>query len=254
MMCAFLAMLAGIPATVRSASLDLSPEEVKYRVKHRLDGLHFTAKIRFEVRDSDFDGVRMLEVWRDDVAERERLMAQFEEPPAMRGTGLLYLEGVDKPNSYFIYQPSGRRVRRIPESLVSQDIYGVDLEYMGFGVAQLQPVEIESMSVDTIDDRSVYRLTERATHPDLQRFETRRIWVDPDTFIPLRTEHFEKGKLSMTAQTLSVKEIGGVPTPVETVYTRPDEAGAAYMTVESVDYASPIPEIFFSTLQLTKNR
>ena len=48
--------------------------------------------------------------------------------------------------------------------------------------------------------------------------------------------------------------IGGVPTPTNTVYERPSEEGVGHMTVENVDYDSEIPEIFFSTLQLTKAR
>lgn len=237
-----------------AASLDLSAEEVKSRVKHRLDGQHFTARVRFEIKSSNWQEVRELLVWRDDEGNRERLMAQFQAPAPMRGTGLLYIEGVDTPNNYFIYQPSGRRVRRIPESLITRDIYGVDLEYMGFGVAQLQPIEIESMEVEDLKGRKVYRLTERAKYPELQRFDERVIWVDPETFVPLRTEHYDDGKLTLRAQTTVLKDVSGIPTPVETVYEKPADAGVAHMTVESVDYESEIPPIFFSTLQLTKVR
>ena len=110
------------------------------------------------------------------------------------------------------------------------------------------------MRVEELDGRRVYRLTEKALYSELQRFDRRVIWIDPDTFIPLRTEHYEDGKVTMTARTTSVKEVGGIPTPVETTYERPSEEAVAYMTVETVDYASRIPEIFFSTLQLTKAR
>jgi hypothetical protein len=49
-----------------------------------------------------------------------------------------------------------------------------------------------------------------------------------------------------------LKEMGGIPTPAETRYERPLDQTVVHMRVEWVDYQSPIPEIFFSTLQLTK--
>lgn len=233
----------------------LSADDVKYRVSHRLDGKHFSAHVKFEINKPGYQESRQLEVWRDDQGSaRERLMARFKEPAYLRGLGLLYIEGVESPNSYFVYQPSSRRVRRVPESIVSQDIYGVDLEYLGFGVAQLQPVEVVSMQVDTIDGRKLYLLTERALHSDLQRFDERQIWIDPDTFVPIRTEHLRKGKTTLIARTLTLTDLGGVPTPIETIYQRPEDGVVARMTVVSVDYESPIPEVFFSTLQLTKDR
>jgi hypothetical protein len=243
------------PARAQPSILPLSAQQVKHRVQHRLDGFHFTAHIRMDIRKPGYEEHRDLVVWRDDQdGERERLMAQFESPQDMRGTGLLYTEGIDAPNNYFLYQPSTRRVRRIPESMVSQDVYGVDLEYMGFGVAQLQPVEVESMEIATLDGKRVYRLVEKALYENLQRFDRRIIWIDPDTFIPIQAEHRRNGKITMTAKTQKLEKIQGVPTPVETIYERPLEGVSAYMTVKHVDYESPIPEIFFSTLQLMKAR
>jgi hypothetical protein len=233
----------------------LSAEDVKHRVSHRLDGYHFTARVRFEIKKSGYEERRELDVWRDDQGGvRERLMALFQEPAYLRGLALLYIEGGRSPNSYFVFQPSSQRVRRVPESAVSQNIYGVDLEYMGFGVAELQPVEVVSMKIERLDGREVYRLTERAIDSDQQRFDERRIWIDPETFVPVRTEHLRKGKTTLIASTLVLKEVGGVPTPVETVYQRPEDGVEAHMTVVSIDYEAPIPEVFFSTLQLTKGR
>jgi len=253
LVCSLLVCLGGAFPGLARAELDLSAEEVKHRLRHRLDGKHFSARIRFEIRKPDYTEDRELDVWRDDEdSARERLMARFDAPSDLRGTGLLYIEGTDGPNDYFLYQPAARRVRRISETLVSQDVYGVDLEYMGFGIAQLQPVDLESMEVVSLDDRPVYRLTERARHRDNQRFDRRILWIDPKTFIPLRTEHIRDGRTTLVATTLVLEEMGGIPTPSETRYERPLDESVVHMRVKRVDYQSPIPEIFFSTLQLTK--
>lgn len=246
--------LAGTLSASHAAELDLSATQVRDRLRARLDGRHFTARVRLEIREVSFQESRELDVWRDDDGARgERLMARFDTPYDMHGLGLLYIESIEGANDYFMYQPSVRRVRRIPETLVSQDVYGVDLEYLGFGIAQLLPVEIESMRVDTIGDRQVYRLTERALQ-DNQRFDERIVWIDPDTFVPVRTEHIRDGKTTLIARTLAVENRSGVTTPMETVYERPQDGQTVRMLVLAVDYEAEIPEVFFSTLQLTKAR
>ena len=52
---------------------------------------------------------------------------------------MLFLEQQTRPNDYFLYQPELRRVRRLPEAVANDDVYGIDLEFLGFGVAQSEP-------------------------------------------------------------------------------------------------------------------
>ena len=80
-------------------------------------------------------------------------MARFEEPPDLRGLGLLYIENQDGANEYFLYQPATRRVRRIGQSLAREDVYGIDLEYLGFGLAVGEPTRAESVAPDSLSER-----------------------------------------------------------------------------------------------------
>ena len=64
---------------------------------------------------------------------------------------MLFLEQADRPNDYFLYNPEQRRVRRLPESIANDDVYGIDLEFLGFGVAQSEPTEVVGMKRETVD-------------------------------------------------------------------------------------------------------
>jgi hypothetical protein len=228
-----------------------SPAEAKRRWQERLDGVRFSARVTMTVLSgSDSEG-RRISVWRDHGSDGERLMARFEEPAELRGLGLLYLEGHDTPNDYFIYQPATRKVRRIPDALAREDVYGIDLEYLGFGVAQIEPTEVKSVRAEGLDGRRTFLLTEAALESN-PRFDSRLVWLEPATFIPLRTEHRRGERTTLVARTEEIREIDGIPTPVVVTFDRPQQNQSVEMRVESVDYRTEIPEGVFSMLNLLK--
>jgi len=171
----------------------------------------------------------------------------------MRGMGLLYIENGDRSNDYFLYQPELRRVRRLPETLAREDVYGVDLEYLGFGLAQVEPAELESMKETTLDGDPAILLIERAKRAN-DRFDRRLIWIDPETYLPIRTEHHQGGEVTLIAETRRIENIDGIATPILTTFERPKEGERVEMEVLRIAYDAAIPDFFFSTLQLLKSQ
>jgi hypothetical protein len=180
-------------------------------------------------------------------------MARFEQPYDMRGIGLLYIRNLDRPNDYFFYQPATGRVRRIAESLAREDIYGIDLEYLGFGFAAREPADVESTDYEILGGRRVLRLTERARSPS-SPFDREIIWIDPSTYLPLQTVRFHNGAIIFRARTDQVNVIQGVPTPIRTVFERRDKLETVLLTVEEIDYEAHIPEGYFSTFSLIQKQ
>jgi hypothetical protein len=134
---------------------------------------------------------------------------------------------------------------------VSQDIYGVDLEFLGFGVAQSVPCEAQDVRMKNLGGRAVYELTERPLQPN-QRFEERITWIDAASLVPLRTEHIRGGKPVLIANVERLETIQGVPTPTVSTFERPGESEKVTMSVRKIDYETPIAPDFFSTLALIK--
>lgn len=246
--CAALLVAMAAPA----AAGEPPPEAIRSARATRLDGKHFTAEVEMRIERDGKREDRRLRVWRDDeTGNGERIMARFLEPPDLRDFGLLFLERSGRPNDYFVHQPELRRVRRVSESVVSQDIYGVDLEFLGFGVAQSVRTASEDLAAGELDGRAVWRLTERALEAN-QRFDERVSWIDAATSVPLRTEHRRAGRPVMIARVLRLEPVHGVPTPMESSFERPGEGERVHMVVRHIDYETPIDPDFFSTLALIK--
>jgi hypothetical protein len=231
----------------------LTAQEVKTRWMERLDGRSFSAEVTLRVDYRGLHEERRIEVWRDDQKGLERLMARFELPAEIRGLGLLYLEQKGRPNDYFVYQPATKRVRRVPEVMVREDVYGVDLEYLGFGVAQIEPTKVESVEEAVLQDRPALRLEERAERTDA-RFDRRVVWLDPESFVPLRTEHYRGERTTLVAVTASIETIQGVPTPTKVRFERPEDHQTVEMELVTIDYVASIPEAFFTTIRLLRSK
>jgi hypothetical protein len=231
----------------------LGPGDVKARWHERLDGRRFTASVELRMKIGDLEEIRQLLVFRDDEgAQSERVMVRFQLPVDLRNTTFLYLERPGLPNDYFMYQPATRRVRRLPESVAEQDFYGVDLEFLGFGVSETEPTEIVGMDAESLRGRRVHRLRERAVERN-PRFDERITWIDAETYVPLRTEHHRSGLRVLRADTLEVASRQGVPTPVHVSFERGDRREID-LRVASVDYEAPIPDEYFSVMELAKAR
>jgi len=245
---------AGLGARSAEDARPVSSDEVQRRWHERLSGRTFVASV---VMDVDLDGLRedrRLTVVRDDEAgTTERVMIRFDSPPSLRNVGLLYLEQDDRANDYFLYRPAARRVRRLPEEAVTENLYGLDPEFLGFGVARSEPTEVESLNVVALGASRAYRLVERALE-DNRRFDERTVWVDEVTGIPLRTEHRLDGKTVLTAETLEIKEVQGVATPVRMRFARPVDRVRVELLIEEVDYDASIPADVFSVFALTKSQ
>jgi len=178
-------------------------------------------------------------------------LIRFESPADLRNVGLLYLEHEHHPNDYFLYTPETRRVRRLPESFVDNDIYGIDPEFLGFGVARNEPTKIRSMKIERIEGRNAFRLAESALSPN-PRFEERVTWIDAESFIPLRTEHILNGRTVLVAQTREIVLVRGIATPRHVSFEMPVKGRQVELYVEEVDYQGEIPKDVFWTLSLMK--
>ena len=245
--------LAGA-AIAEDDALPLTSETVKQRWHGRLDGTHFAATVRLSMDLPGMHEEREVVVWRTDEGEgQERVMIRFLSPEDVRNLGVLFLEQQGRPNDYFVYQPASKRVRRLPETIANDDVYGIDLEFLGFGVAQSEPTELVGMKQETLDGRRTYRIEERALREN-PRFDTRVTWLDAESFIPLRTEQVRRGSLRLSARTTEVKPVQGIPTPLGMDFENHQDHRKVSMRVAEVDYRGAIPEEYFSTLALVRSQ
>jgi Outer membrane lipoprotein-sorting protein len=231
-----------------ACTVQLSPEQVQKSWLSRLDGQHFSATVDLTVDRQSGREKRRLTVWRDDLGpHRERVLARFDEPPDMRGLSLLYLENPDRPNDFFLYRPAVRRVRRVPETFVTEAVYGIDLEYVGIRLARTRA---ESVTVDSTSGHPTLRLVEHALESN--RFDRRVTWFDPENFIPVRTIHYRGESEVLRGRTEEVRIVQGIPTAMRIVFEKMAARETVTVEVTTIDYITPIPGAFFSTMALVK--
>ncbi len=254
-----IAICLGLLGTPRpsAAELDfvpLSSQEVVKRWHARMDGQRFIAQVRMDVDLAGFKENRHMTVYRDHLdATQERVLIRFDAPPSLRRMALLYLEQPHRSNDYFLYRPSVRRVRRLHESTVSGNIYGIDPEFLGFGIAESVPTEVVSMERTRIHDRDAYLIREKAIDKN-RRFDKRNVWIDAETFMPLKTEHQLNDELVLSANTVRIETLHDVPTPVEMKFLRPKDRTTVDLYIENVKYDATIPEDVFSIFTMTRQR
>jgi outer membrane lipoprotein-sorting protein len=231
---------------------DLDPDGVKTHWHSRLAGMHFSARVLLSMDLGGIHEERELLVWRtDEAVGAERVMVRFTQPESVRNVGVLFLEQQGRPNDYFLYQPDLRRVRRLPEAIANDDVYGIDLEFLGFGVAQSEPTEVVGMKAETLDGRETYKLTERALREN-PRFDERVTWIDARSFIPVRTEQYRNGAKRLVARTTEIRDVNGVATPTQMEFQNDVDKRRVSLRVAEVDYQRAIPEEVFSTLALVR--
>jgi hypothetical protein len=144
-------------------------------------------------------------------------------------------------------------VRRIAETLAREDVYGIDLEYLGFGLAQSLPTRAESVTEDSVSGHPTLRLVERTLESN-QRFDRRVAWLDPETFIPIRTVRYRGETEVLRGRTEEVRIVQGIPTPTRIVFEEAAPSETVTMEVTTIDYTTPIPEAYFSTMALIKGQ
>jgi len=250
---ALASLLLAVPARADSDdAVPLAPADVAARWHERLATRHFSAHVRMQMDLGGLREERVLRVYRDDEnGQGERVLIRFDAPADLRNVGLLYLAHEDRPNDYFLYQPAMKRIRRLPQSIADDDVYGIDLEFLGFGVAQTSPTQVTRMTREDLGGRAVYKLEEVASEPN-PRFETRRTWIDAGSFVPLRTEHLRDARTVLLAETLEVQDVQGVVTPKTMRFQKPIEKREVLLHVDWVDYQAPISDEHFSALALLK--
>jgi outer membrane lipoprotein-sorting protein len=247
------ASCAALVARASEDALPLTPDAVKQSWHSRLAGKHFTALVHLSMEMGGLHEERELRVWRtDEAVGAERVMVRFTQPESVRNLGVLFLEQQGRPNDYFLYQPELKRVRRLPEQIANDDVYGIDLEFLGFGVAQSEPTEIVGMKRESLEGREAFLLEERALREN-SRFDRRLTWIDARTWIPMRTEQYRMGRKRLVARTVETRPMHGVETPVRMEFENDLDKRKVSLRVAEVDYEVPIPEEYFSTLALVRS-
>jgi outer membrane lipoprotein-sorting protein len=175
---------------------------------------------------------------------------EYLSPPREQGTKMLKLD-----NLLWIFSPSTDRIIQISGHMLRQSVMGSDLSYedMMEDPHLLNHYTGKLDGEEKIEDRICWIIVLTANTPDVA-YQTQKVWVDKDRFIPLRKELFAKSGILLKKMELSdVKQIQGRWFPKKILFkdVLKDGDGTEFL-IEEINFNATIPDYFFSKASLNK--
>ena len=175
---------------------------------------------------------------------KNKSFSEYLAPARERGTKMLKLE-----DNLWIYSPSTDRTIQLSGHMLKQSLMGSDLSYEDM-MENRKLTEMYNAKVigeETIDDRKTWVLQLNAKVDDAS-YDSRKIWVDTERYVPLREELFAKsGQLLKRTELKDVKKIDGrwYPTKMNYKDMLKDGKGTDFIVLE-IEFDVEIPAYIFS--------
>ena len=174
--------------------------------------------------------------------------SEYLSPAREKGTKMLKLE-----DQLWIYSPSTDRTIQISGHMLRQSVMGSDLSYEDMmDNRKLNDVyTAKIIGEEDIDNRKTLVLELTAKVEDIA-YHKRKLWVDPERFVPLKEELFAKsGQLLKRTVLSDVKLIDGRWMPTKMVFKDMLKQGdGTEFIITEIKFNQDIPEYIFTKAAL----
>lgn len=175
---------------------------------------------------------------------KNKSFSEYLAPARERGTKMLKLE-----DNLWIYSPSTDRTIQLSGHMLKQSLMGSDLSYedMMENRKLTEMYDAKVIGEETIDERKTWVLHLNAKVDDAS-YDSRKVWVDTERYVPLREELFAKsGQLLKRTELKDVKKIDGrwYPTKMNYKDMLKDGKGTDFVVLE-IEFDVEIPAYIFS--------
>jgi outer membrane lipoprotein-sorting protein len=178
----------------------------------------------------------------------KKSFTEYLSPARDKGTKMLKLE-----NQLWIYSPSTDRIIQISGHMLRQSVMGSDLSYEDM-MDDRKLTDIYTAKVtgnEIIEGRGTYVLELTAKVADAA-YQTQKVWVDAERYIPLKQEMYAKGGQLLKRSILSdVRQVQGRWFPMTIIYKDmlKDGTGTEFK-MTSVRFDQEIPDYIFTKAAL----
>lgn len=175
---------------------------------------------------------------------------EYLSPPREQGTKMLKLD-----NLLWIFSPATDRIIQISGHMLRQSVMGSDLSYEDM-MEDPHLLNHYSGKVDgeeKIGDRNCWIILLTANAADVA-YNTQKLWVDKDRFIPLRKELYAKSGVLLKKMELSdVLQVQGRWYPKKILFkdVLKEGEGTEFQMVD-IEFNVKIPDYIFSKASLKK--
>lgn len=175
---------------------------------------------------------------------------EYLSPARERGTKMLKLE-----DKLWMYSPSTDRTIQISGHMLRQSVMGSDLSYEDFleDSKLIDYYDANVTKVDTLRGRDCWLLELIAKTPDVA-YHKRKMWIDQEHVVPLRSELYAKsGKLLKRTEMSNIQKIQGRWFPMTILFkdVLKNGKGTEFIITE-INFDAKIPKRIFSKAALRK--
>ncbi len=179
-----------------------------------------------------------------------KAFTEYLSPAREKGIKMLKLEDM-----LWTYSPSTDRIIRISGHMLRQSVMGSDLSYedMMEDSRLVNNYRARVSGGETVEGRECWVLELTARSPDIA-YQSRRLWVDRERFIPLREELLAKsGKLLKKMDLTDVVRLEGRWYPRRMVFKDMLKKGkGTEFIIQTIAFDQDIPAHIFSKAALKK--
>ena len=174
--------------------------------------------------------------------------SEYLSPPREAGTKMLKLE-----DALWIYSPSTDRTIQISGHMLRQSVMGSDLSYedMMDDATYQDNYDAVVIGEEVLREKNCWIVELNAKTSDVT-YQVRKVWVDRETYVPLREDLFAKsGKLLKRSELYDIRRMGNRWYPEKIVFKDMLKTGdGTEFIIESIEFDTDIPEHIFTKASL----
>lgn len=194
----------------------------------------------------------LYESWSKDSGEKN--LIRYLSPTRVKGQATLMLNHAD---DIWVYFPRTGRVRKLATHAKKQKMEGSDFSYedMGSGDAFIRDFTAAKLKDDKKEGYNCYKI-EMTRKPESSLSYSRMImWVVKENFVPVVIDYYDENDPGLLLKTLvqsDIRDIDGIPTPMNIVmYNKLDNTQTS-MTMLEIKYNLPLKDEMFTERGLRK--
>jgi hypothetical protein len=145
-----------------------------------------------------------------------KTLVKYTQPFDLRHSGYLVIQNHARTNDQFVFFPARRQTVRV--NLRGEAVFGTD-----FSFEDVIPREIEDATYQRLPNASafelpVYVVEARPTELFDSEYSRFRFYVDPESFVPLRTRYWDRAEVEikeLSTRPVDVQHIDGIDVPMK---------------------------------------
>ncbi|MEW6776690.1 MAG: outer membrane lipoprotein-sorting protein [Bdellovibrionota bacterium] len=147
----------------------------------------------------------------------DKVLAQFESPGDVAGTGLLTIEHDDRDDDQWLYLPALKKTRRISATDKTDSFMGTDFTYEDMSSLKLDEYEYKKLGTKTVDGvecAEIEMIPNNEKRKKESGYSKSISLVDPKRYVVLQTDYFNlKDEQTKTLRSSNINQYGGIHMP-----------------------------------------